>query len=113
VPNDNRQLPITQTLASLGMSFRHETLPDDVRFLARQCFLDWLGVTLAGSREPLTQILLEEVGEEGGNPQALLIGLGRKATIHQAALVNGSASHALDYDDVQWEMSLSSPDSLP
>jgi 2-methylcitrate dehydratase PrpD len=105
VTTDNQQLPITQTLARLGMSFRHETLPEDVRFLARQCFLDWLGVTLAGSREPLTQILLEEVGEEGGNPQALLIGLGRKATIHQAAMVNGSASHALDYDDVQWEMS--------
>ncbi len=105
MPNDNQPLPITETLARLGMSFRHETLPEDVRFLARQCFLDWLGVTLAGSREPLTRILLDQAGEEGGNPQATLIGLGRRATIQQAALVNGSASHALDYDDVQWEMS--------
>lgn len=99
------QLPITESLARLGASFTYDSLPADVRFLARQCFLDWLGVTLAGAGEPLTRILLDEIAEEGGNPQASLIGLDRRATIHQAALVNGSASHALDYDDVQWEMS--------
>ena len=42
----------------------------------------------------------EEVTEEGGNPHATLVGFGQKTSVRQAALVNGSASHALDYDDV-------------
>src|SRR4029078_1095180 len=74
-------------------------------FLARQCFLDWLGVTVAGSSEPLARLLQAEAEEEGGATHATVIGTDRRATLAQAALLNGSASHALDYDDVQWAMS--------
>ena len=40
--------------------------------------------------------------EQGGSPQATLIGVGSRTSIAQAALVNGTASHALDYDDVHF-----------
>jgi 2-methylcitrate dehydratase PrpD len=91
---------LTLKLAENSMSFTLDGLPKEAIEVARHCFLDWLGVTLAGSREPLTRILLEEAVAEGGNPQATVIGDGRKVTIKQAALINGSAGHALDYDDV-------------
>lgn len=91
---------LTLKLAENSMSFTLDALPKEAVEVARHCFLDWLGVTLAGSREPLTQILLEEALAEGGNPQATIVGDGRKVTIKQAALINGSAGHALDYDDV-------------
>ena len=81
-----------------GRSF--EDLPDDVVLLARQCTLDWLAVTLAGSAEPVGAILRDEVLEQGGHPQATLIGTGQRTAAVQAALVNGTAGHALDYDDV-------------
>src|SRR5262249_32369980 len=77
-----------------------EALPEDVVERAKQCVLDWLGVTLAGSDVPLTRILRDEVAEQGGHPQATLVGGGGRVATLQAALVNGSASHALDYDDV-------------
>ena len=35
----------------------------------------------------------------GGNPQATIIGHTMKKSVSQAALINGSASHVLDYDD--------------
>ena len=35
-------------------------LPSDVREIARQCVLDWIGVALGGSGDHLTHILLEE-----------------------------------------------------
>jgi 2-methylcitrate dehydratase PrpD len=97
--------PITSALATLGAGFRFADLPPDVVLLAKQCFLDWLGCALAGSREPLAAILQDEVREQGGHAQATILGTAERASLQQAALVNGAASHALDYDDVQWEMS--------
>ena len=67
--------------------------------LARQCVLDWAGVALAGAQEPLTQLLLAQAREEGGKPVASLVGSSLRVSPRQAALLNGAAGHALDYDD--------------
>lgn len=90
---------VTHELARFASGIRYEDLPDDVRFMARQCLLDWLGVTLAGSQEPLALMLRAEAAEEGGAPRATLFG-GGKTSAGQAALVNGATGHALDFDDV-------------
>ena len=91
---------ITRQLAANVAALAYEALPADVVFVAKHCLLDWLGVTIAGAHEPLTRKLVDYVGAEGGAPQATIIGLGGKVSAGQAALVNGSAGHALDYDDV-------------
>ena len=91
---------VTHELARFASGIRYEDLPDDVRFMARQCLLDWLGVTLAGSQEPLALMLRAEAAEEGGAPRAMLFGGGGKTSAGQAALVNGATGHALDFDDV-------------
>ncbi|HXZ01089.1 MAG TPA: MmgE/PrpD family protein [Stellaceae bacterium] len=96
--------PVTAELARRAASLRYDDVPDEMRLLARQCVLDWLAVTLAGSREDLTRILLAEAEEQGGAPAATAIGHRRKLPTQQAALVNGAASHALDYDDVNLTM---------
>ncbi len=96
---------ITGPLTDAVSAIRFDSLPPDVVFLARQCLLDWLGVTLGGANEPLTRILRDEALEQGGRPMATLIGTGEKVATLQAALVNGAASHALDFDDVHLVMS--------
>src|SRR6266540_4202301 len=68
------EAPVTAQLAERASALRYEDLPDDVCALARQCVLDWLAVTLAGSREELSRILAEQAIEEGGKPVASLIG---------------------------------------
>ncbi len=97
-------LPVTARLAEFCRSIRYDDLPADTVEVARQCVLDWLGVTIAGASEPLARMLREEALVEGGNPQATLIGHGDRVSAKQAALVNGGASHALDYDDVHLAM---------
>lgn len=89
-------------LAGYASELRFDDLPSEVRTVAKHCVLDWLGVTLAGSREDAGRIVREEALEQGGAAQATLIGDGARTSINQAALVNGTASHALDYDDVQF-----------
>jgi 2-methylcitrate dehydratase PrpD len=76
-------------------------LPAEALAVARHCLLDWLGCALAGTREPLSAILRDEIGGTAG--EASLIGGGRAAA-RDAALVNGAAGHALDFDDTHTGM---------
>ena len=93
---------VTRALANYSSNLNFDAIPRDVRTVAKHCLLDWLGVSLAGSREEAGRIVAEEALEQGGAPQATLIGVGSRTSIAQAALVNGTASHALDYDDVHF-----------
>lgn len=95
-------MSVTHHLADLARVIDFQALPDDAVLAGKTCLLDWLGCALAGSREPLTEILLEEIGFEG---QASLIGRRETTSTASAALVNGAASHALDYDDTHLHMS--------
>jgi 2-methylcitrate dehydratase PrpD len=92
---------VTAALAEFAMNIRFADLPADVVEVSKHCFLDWIGVTLAGRDEPLVRMLIDQAQSEGGLPQATVVGEATKVTASQAALINGSASHALDYDDVQ------------
>ncbi len=91
---------VTAALARRLLAMRSAPLSDEAATVGKQCLLDWLGVTLAARREPLVAILTEELarGDNGGS--CSLIGLGRRAGLLDAALINGAAGHALDFDDV-------------
>jgi 2-methylcitrate dehydratase PrpD len=65
---------------------------------ARDCVLDWLGVAIAGSGEPLVAILSRTLAGTGTGACRLLT-RDNRATPWDAALVNGAAGHALDADD--------------
>jgi 2-methylcitrate dehydratase PrpD len=66
---------------------------------AKVAFMDWLAVTFGGKDDPLVIMLLDFCNQLGSARQATIIGHGVKRDVTQAALINGSASHALDYDD--------------
>lgn len=90
----------TEHIAERAIRTQFEDLSPEAITVTKQCLLDIIGVTLAGAREPLTRILREEIADQGGHPQASLFGSGTKANLSQAALINGAAAHAHDYDDV-------------
>ena len=99
-----KDVALTQLLANRCLAVHFDALSTEVRTLASQCVLDWIAVALAGSREPLVKILLAEMSEQGGYPQAAIVGHAVRLPTLSAALVNGAASHALDYDDVNMSM---------
>jgi len=94
----------TAELATRVAAFRYDQLTAEARTVASHCALDWFGVTLAAWNEPLVAILLDQVREDGGHPQATVIGIGDRFSLEQAALLNGAMSHAIDYDDVVMAM---------
>ena len=93
---------LTATLVRHARGIDSGRIPPDVVTVAKTCVLDWLGCALAGSREPLTDILVTEAANHG---PASLIGRDQATTAHWAALVNGAAGHALDFDDTHLVMS--------
>ncbi|HEX4769112.1 MAG TPA: MmgE/PrpD family protein [Lichenihabitans sp.] len=79
-----------------------EAVPRGALTLAGFSLFDWLVVARAGCNEPLSRIVRDFVCDEGGRPVATLAGSGSKAPARAAALVNGTISHALDYDDTHF-----------
>jgi 2-methylcitrate dehydratase PrpD len=95
---------ITRALVRAVRDIRWEETPADAREAARQCLLDYLGCAIAGSREPLAHILLTEIAAREGSSEATLIGHRERCSRLTAALVNGAAGHALDFDDTHMAM---------
>ena len=95
---------LTEFLAFRATKPRCDDLPDPVREVARQCVLDYLGCAIAGAGDPLVGILLAEITEAGGAAQASVVGQRQRLPALSAALLNGAAAHALDYDDVNIAM---------
>lgn len=91
---------LTSELGERSARLSFEQLPDDVVAVARLCVLDWLGVTVVGSREPAPQTLLRTLAPDAVAEGASVIGHGVRVNPLQAALVNGTSSHVLDFDDV-------------
>ena len=89
---------VTRELATWTSSFTNQDVTPSARTWATHTLLDWAGVTVAGAREPLAEILTEQYAEDEG--PCTVIATGKRARAHDAAMLNGSAGHALDYDDV-------------
>ncbi len=77
---------LTSALAARIAATQWDTLPHAAQTVAKQCILDFIGVTLAGAHEPLAEILNADAEDLGGHAQAILIGRGRRANVEQAAL---------------------------
>src|SRR5689334_4048704 len=97
-------VPVTAELAKRATALAWRDFPDDLIERTKQCLLDWFAVTVAGAQEELTDILVREAIEDGAKGTASLVGRGEKTLPSTAALINGAASHALDYDDVNFAM---------
>jgi 2-methylcitrate dehydratase PrpD len=103
----------TRALVDRVRAIRYEGIPDEAREVARHCLLDFLGCALAGADDPLTEILVAQVAADEGGSQAGLIGRPERATLRTAALVNGAAGHALDFDDTHAAMGHPSVPVIP
>lgn len=93
------EAPIALRLAELVCAFSRRDLTPRALKAARTGIIDTVGVTLAGVPEACTQTLLRTPGVATAPGLATVFGTARQCSALDAALVNGTASHALDYDD--------------
>jgi 2-methylcitrate dehydratase PrpD len=98
-------MSFARELARRALSISLDNVPPEAVHVGRRAFADTVGVALAGSDAPYLDALEEvlEVGKALG--QVTLWGRrGRRASVLHAGLVNGTASHALDFDDCSTTM---------
>ena len=89
----------TEGLSRFVANTRLEDIPDRVVQNAKLLILDTVGVILAASRDSGCKLLAQWVKDQESAPRATVIGQGFRSSPLLAALVNGHAAHALDYDD--------------
>lgn len=89
----------TKKVAEFVVKVGFKDIPRESVAFAKQAFLDCVGVTLAGSISPPAKIMIGLAKENGGHPKAAVIGAGFRTSSPEAALVNGTSAHVLDYDD--------------
>jgi 2-methylcitrate dehydratase PrpD len=91
-------------LANFVAGLEYADLPDRAVRLAERCFVDTVGVGLAGATADAGTLVTETLETTGGDGLATLFGRAGGASATDAALANGTAAHALDYDDVSTGM---------
>ena len=84
-------------LAGRACAVTYDTLPDKAIYWAKLGILDTVGVALAGSAEFAVSILARSIGASAGS--SLVFGVRRRVAALDAALINGTAAHVLDFDD--------------
>jgi len=90
----------TGKLAAFAAALGYGDLPAAVTDHLKLCILDGIGCMLHGATLPWTAKVAAMVRAEGGKPQAdILDGRGRVPAA-AAALVNGTAGHAFELDDI-------------
>ena len=94
--------PATRELAKRIAAVHPLDIGEAARAQARNAVLDTLGVILAGRGDECARLAHGLAVSEGGAPVARIIGATERTSASWAAFVNGTAGHALDYDDVDF-----------
>ncbi|SEH17822.1 2-methylcitrate dehydratase PrpD [Natronorubrum sediminis] len=87
-------------LASFVSGLSYESIPDEGVRLAERCFVDTVGVTIAGAVGEAGSTAAAAVDQTSSDDGVRLVGRDATASVTDAAFVNGTAGHGLDFDDV-------------
>src|SRR5690606_22603548 len=91
-------LTLSARLAEFAVATAAE-LPQRIADDSRDRLIDTVGISIAARDTEPVQAAVALAREWGGNPQATLLGFADRVPAPTAALVNGTAAHALDFDD--------------
>jgi 2-methylcitrate dehydratase PrpD len=89
---------VVRALSARAMALRASSLSDRLAAAAERAVIDWLGVALGGSLAAPPRALVSGLGPLSGPSR--LLGDSQTAPPTVAALVNGTAAHALELDDI-------------
>ena len=88
----------SERVAAFVTGFDLQAAPVELTDLAQTALIDTIGVMLAGSAEPASGIVCDMIASEAAAPAAGIVGRGLRTSPQSAALANGTATQALDFD---------------
>ena len=90
---------LTQQLADYAIKEQTSKLSTEVIHHAKRAVIDWYAALLPGSLVAPATVLEQALTEDLDRGNARLA-TGRRATLRTAALINGAASHSVEFDDI-------------
>jgi len=90
---------VVERFAAFAQEFRKSKMPPEVLHHAKRAVIDWYAAAFPGAVIPPATSLQRSLKEELGRGKSRLL-LGKKATTRAAALINGTAAHAAEFDDI-------------
>ena len=87
-----------QRFADYAAGLTVTDLPEDAIHAAKRAVIDWFASTLRGGLEAPATLLTEAFSDSAG--KALLYPSGHTTDPRTAALINGAASHTIEFDDI-------------
>ena len=90
----------TKIIADHIANVTYETLPEDAKLFAKKSILDTLGIMFpATTLAPTCDVVHDVMTNLDEGSSCTLIGYGERASLLTAAFMNGSLTHAVDFDD--------------
>lgn len=96
-------MSIALQIAQRINALQAEQFPAEALAWAKTAIIDMIGCALAGASEDTTEIVLKAAATPISDG-CVVIGRGEKLRALDAALINGTAGHALDFDDTSKSM---------
>jgi 2-methylcitrate dehydratase PrpD len=93
-------LEIEAALAGAALATLERSLSDREVVAAKHCVRDWLGCTIAGAKAPPATILADAFRDELGTGRAIVFCGPTFGSPNLAALINGTAAHSAELDDI-------------
>jgi len=95
-------MSVLSEAADFIQSSKALNIPLEAVEVGKRALIDYIGVALAGSMQPVSKKIRAFIQESSSPGQAAVYGTSYQASIEHAALANGIAGHALDFDDTSW-----------
>jgi len=95
-------MSVISEAVEFALSVSFDDFQDKLIHTGKRAIIDYLGVTLAGSKEPASICIQHYVNGMSSCPEATVFGAGLRTSQNCASLANGVSGHALDFDDVSW-----------
>lgn len=90
---------VLREFAEFAVAQRAAGLDDDVQRAANRAVVDWFSATVAGAGMDPARILRSALLDEGEGPCRLVVG-NERTNARTAALINATASHTVEMDDI-------------
>ena len=101
----------TKSLAKFAAELEFNKIPENILNYLKLLFLDGVGCCIHGNTLEWTKTLEEVVTNKEDNNQCSIIGTNKKTTLLNAVLVNSTAGHGFESDDIHRE-SILHPNSI-
>jgi 2-methylcitrate dehydratase PrpD len=91
---------LVEEFADYAVRERTSRLPDEALHHAKRAVIDYFAALLPGTHEAPAELLRRALAAELGSGAAHVYGAHTTAPLRTAALVNGTASHTVEFDDI-------------